>query len=76
LFPLIESIVERNNESDKFGEGIRSMPSASHFVLEIRLETIDGLIDDWILVFPTKYGNILLKFGEVSRRGGVLSKGL
>jgi len=50
------------------------MPRASNFILKVRLQSIDSLIDDRILIYPTKNGNTLLKLGEVCRSGSSLAE--
>ena len=50
------------------------MTRSSDFVLEIRLKSVKGLVDDRILVYPTKDSNILLKLGEVCRSGSSLAE--
>jgi hypothetical protein len=50
------------------------MSRAGDFVLEIRLKSINSFVDDRILVFPTKDGDILLKLGEVCRSGSNLAE--
>ena len=50
------------------------MTRTSNLVLKIRLQSIDSLIDDRILIYPTKNGNILLKLGEVCQSGSSLAE--
>jgi hypothetical protein len=50
------------------------MSRAGDFVLEIRLESINSLVDDRILIFPTKDSDILLKLGEVCQSGSNLAE--
>ena len=50
------------------------MSRTSDFILELRFKSIDSLVDDRILVFPTKDGDILLKLGEVCRSGSNLAE--
>ena len=50
------------------------MPRTSDFILEIRFKSINSLVDDRVLVFPTKDGDILLKLGEVCRSGSNLAE--
>jgi len=50
------------------------MSRASDFILKIRLQSIDSLVDDRILIYPTKDSNILLKLGKVCRSGSSLTE--
>lgn len=50
------------------------MSGTSDFVLEIRLESIDSLVDNRVLIYPTKDSDILLKLGEVCRSGSSLAE--
>ena len=60
LFSLEQSIVERNNESNKSDKGLGTVASLSNLILKIRLETIDGLIDNGILIAPAENSNEVL----------------
>ena len=50
------------------------MPRSSDFVLEVRLKSIESLVDNRILISPTEDSDILLKFGEVCRSGSSLAE--
>jgi hypothetical protein len=50
------------------------MPRSSDFILEVRLKSVESLVDNRILIYPTKDSDILLKLGEVCRSGSSLTE--
>ena len=53
-------VIKGDHKGNQACKSCRTVSNASDFVFEMQLEAINSLVNDWILILPSKNGKVLL----------------